>query len=86
MAVLPRPGDGPLLPGVDATSPRTQELVDDEVRRILDECYVTALGLLADHRDRLEALARLLLERETLDEPDIYAAVGFARPGSSTAS
>ncbi len=86
VAVLPRPGDGPLLPGVDATSPRTQELVDDEVRRILDECYVTALGLLADHRDRLEALARLLLERETLDEPDIYAAVGFARPGSSTAS
>ena len=80
VAVLPRPGDGPLLPGVDATSPKTQELVDAEVRRIVEQCYATALRLLAEHRPRLDALAALLLERETLDEPDIYTVVGFPRP------
>ncbi|MGD9751782.1 MAG: ATP-dependent zinc metalloprotease FtsH [Acidimicrobiia bacterium] len=86
VAVLPRPGEGPLLPGADATSPRTQELVDGEVRRIIDECYQAALALLVEHRDRLDALAGELLHRETLDEPDIYAVVGFARPTPATAS
>ncbi len=80
VAVLPRPGEGPLLPGVDASSPKTMELVDLEVRRIVDECYAAALALLADHRDRLDALAQELLRRETLDEPDVYAVLGFPRP------
>ncbi len=80
VAVLPRPGESVLLPGVDMTSPKTQELVDSEVRRIVDECYAIALGLLAEHRVRLDQLALHLLERETLDEPDIYAVVGFPRP------
>jgi cell division protease FtsH len=80
VAVLPRPGDGPLLPGADAASPKTQELVDAEVRRIVEECYAQAQQLLVDHRARLDALAGALLERETLDEPDIYAIVGLHRP------
>jgi len=80
VAVLPRPADGPLLPGVELVSPRTQELVDGEVRRIVEECYATAVQLLITHRDRLDALAGVLLERETLDEPDIYTVVGLPRP------
>ena len=86
VAVLPRPGDSPLFPGVDGASPRTQELVDAEVRRIVEECYAAALSLLAEHRSRLDALAGELLVRETLDEPDIYAVVGFARPVPASAS
>jgi cell division protease FtsH len=82
VSVLPGPGDEPLLfPGQGGqASPTTMELVDSEVRRIVEECYAEALRLLADHRDQLEALARALLERETLDEPDAYEVAGIDRP------
>ncbi len=56
---------------------------DSEVRRIIDECHATAHGVLRDHRERLEVLAHRLLERETRDESEIYAAVGFDRPLST---
>jgi cell division protease FtsH len=58
-------------------SEATRQLVDSEVRRIIDECYDTALALLNENRSRLEALATTLLERETLDEADAYDAAGF---------
>jgi cell division protease FtsH len=61
-----------------ATSERTRQLVDEEVRQIVEECYDDACGLLEANRDRLDALARALLERETLDELDAYR-----WPGSS---
>ena len=37
VAVLPRDGSGPLLPGAAETSPDTQALIDVEVRRIIDD-------------------------------------------------
>jgi cell division protease FtsH len=81
VAVLPGPADDPMLfPGVDSVSPQTRELVDAEVRRIVEECYAEAIRLLGDNRDKLEALASTLLERETLDELDIYRVVGIERP------
>jgi cell division protease FtsH len=81
ISVLPGPDEGPLFPGVGPpVSPRTQETVDAEVRRIVEGCYAEALSLLADHRDKLEALARALLERETLDEDDAYRVAGVPRP------
>jgi cell division protease FtsH len=54
--------------------------VDREVRRIIDECYVEALAKLTANRDKLEALTQALLEHETLDEADAYAAAGVPRP------
>jgi cell division protease FtsH len=82
VSVLPGPADQPLLfPGQGGqASATTMELVDSEVRRIVEECYAEALRLLGDHREQLEALAHALLERETLDEPDAYEAAGIARP------
>jgi cell division protease FtsH len=82
VSVLPGPADEPLLfPGQGGqASATTMELVDSEVRRIVEECYAEALRLLGDHREQLEALAHALLERETLDEPDAYEAAGIARP------
>src|SRR5687767_3975550 len=47
---------------------RTQELMDEEVRRIVDECYQRAVTVLKEHRPQLDAIAAALLERETLDE------------------
>jgi cell division protease FtsH len=58
----------------------TRELVDSEVRKIIDECYVAAVERLNEHRDQLETLTKELLEHETLDEDDAYRAAGFDRP------
>jgi cell division protease FtsH len=84
VSVLPRPGYGyqSPFPGVDGNSPSesTRELVDAEVRRIVDECYSRALQQLRDNRERLDGLAHSLLEHETLDEKDAYAAAGFEWP------
>ena len=79
VSVLPGPADDPrFFPGTGAgPSEATQQLVDSEVRRIVDECYDRARELLRDNRERLESLAGALLERETLDERDAYAVAGF---------
>jgi cell division protease FtsH len=79
IAVLPRDGAGPLLPGAAESSPQTQELVDEEVRRIVDEAHTEVLELLRDNRDKLDSLAEALLEHETLDEEDAYSAAGVER-------
>jgi cell division protease FtsH len=68
--------DGMLLPGAMPASEPTQELVDKEVRRIVDEAEDEVITLLQQERDRLEALATALLERETLDQTDAYEAAG----------
>src|SRR3712207_299009 len=80
IAVLPSEGQStPLLPGAAQTSEATQQLVDEEVRRIVDEAHAAVSKLLADHRDRLDSLTEALLAAETLDEDDAYAAAGVQR-------
>ena len=78
-----RPGARPatafvLAGGAGQVSERTRELVDDEVRRITDECYADALSALSAERQRLDSLAEALLEREPLDELDAYRAAGLS--------
>jgi cell division protease FtsH len=83
VSVLPGPNDEPLLlagTGPGGPSQRTLELVDSEVRKIVDACYDEALRLLNDNRVKLESLTKALLEHETLDEADAYAAAGMPRP------
>ncbi len=87
VSVLPSGQDDPQFLGGSSPggpSEATRRLVDEEVRRIVDECYVEALDTLGRHRDQLESLARALLEHETLDEADAYAAAGVARSRVST--
>jgi cell division protease FtsH len=79
LTVAPQDGQSPLLPGAEPVSEATQELIDAEVRRIVDEEQGATEQLLADNRDRLDSLAEALLERETLDEADAYAAAGIER-------
>ncbi len=52
-------------------SERTAQLVDQEVKKFLDEAYARAKRILEENRDLLEAIAEALLERETLDREDI---------------
>ncbi|MBS1843888.1 MAG: ATP-dependent zinc metalloprotease FtsH, partial [Actinobacteria bacterium] len=72
--------DGALLPGALPASEPTQELVDREVRRIVDEAEEDVLELLRRERARLEALAEALLQRETLDQPEAYEVAGVPLP------
>jgi cell division protease FtsH len=81
IAVLPSDGQGPLLPGVSEVSEATQEIVDREVRRIVDAAHAEVTRLLTEHRAKLDSLTAALLEAETLDEPDAYVAAGVQRDG-----
>ena len=85
ISVIPRDGSGPFLPGVAEVSPDTQKLLDDEVRRIVTEAHDEVVTLLTENRARLDALASALLEHETLDEDDAYAAAGVTRPRATPA-
>ena len=49
----------------------TARKIDAEVKRIIDECYQKAVELLTAHRDKLDLLTNLLIERETLDGRDV---------------
>jgi cell division protease FtsH len=83
IAVISRDGSAQ-LPGTAETSPATQQLVDDEVRRIVDDAYREVVELLRNNRSRLDSLASALLEHETLDEHAAYAAAGI--PGNGRAA
>jgi cell division protease FtsH len=74
IALLQRDGGSLGTPPEAAQS--TQELLDGEVRRIVDEAYSDVLALLREHRTRLDALAEALLSEETLDQDAAYAAAG----------
>jgi len=50
-------------------SEQAAEEIDNEVRRILQTAYNEAKTLLNENRDKLDALVRILLDRETLDRP-----------------
>jgi cell division protease FtsH len=76
ITVLPSEANGPLFPGSSETSAETQRLIDDEVRRLVDEAHADVTQLLSDHRRKLDGLARALLAAETLDAPAAYAAAG----------
>jgi cell division protease FtsH len=80
IAVLPSEAQGPLLPGVSEVSQATQELIDREVKRIVDEQYEAVTRLLTENRDKLDSLTERLLEEETLDMDDAYAAAGLVAP------
>jgi len=52
-------------------SGETAKLIDQEVRRIIDDCYATARQLLEDNRDKLEMMTQALMKFETIDADQI---------------
>ena len=52
-------------------SEQMAQMVDGEVKRLLDEAYVKAMELLNEHRDLLERITEALLDRETIDREDL---------------
>ena len=64
-------------------SEATQQKVDAEIRRILDEQYALARKLLEDNRDKVEAMMTALMEYETIDADqinDIMAGIPVRAP------
>jgi AFG3 family protein len=57
-------------------SEKTSELIDIEVRKLINEVYVRTMQLLIDKRDGLEKLAEKLLEKEILFQADLEEILG----------
>jgi cell division protease FtsH len=73
ITLLPGDGQGPVS-GASEPSPQIQWLIDEEVRRIVDEAHAEVTQLLREHREQLDSLTHALLAAETLDAADAYAA------------
>jgi cell division protease FtsH len=70
-------GRGP-LPSQRAYSDATAELVDAEVRRIIDECFAAACVQLKNHRKQLDDLVEALLVEDTLNQQRILDIAGIS--------
>jgi len=53
------------------TSEKTAELIDKEIKKLIDQAYTQARQLIEDNKDKMEALAKALLKYETLDASDV---------------
>ena len=59
--------------------------IDEEVRRLVGECYANARRILERHRDKLDAIAAALIEKESLNQDDIDAIVNGPEKGGDGA-
>ena len=55
-----------------SASDATSELIDQEIKRIVDQAYDEAKKILSDNKNKLELLTKELLEKETLDGKEIH--------------
>ena len=54
----------------------TAEVIDSEVRKLVDEAYARTLALVEDKKDQVKAVAELLLAKETISHIDVSNAIG----------
>ncbi|MFA4842468.1 MAG: ATP-dependent zinc metalloprotease FtsH [Candidatus Omnitrophota bacterium] len=57
----------------------TARLIDEEVKKIVDESYLKAKSLLQSNLDKLKALSSALLEKETLDAEVVKQLLGIQK-------
>ena len=57
-------------------SEQTAEMIDNEVRKLIDEAYLRTKTLLTDKKGDVEKLAKALLEKEVLFQSDVEALIG----------
>ena len=60
-------------------SEATAQRIDVEVNRMLREAYAKAIEILKTHRDKLDLITRLLIERETLDGAEVLDLIRHGR-------
>ena len=56
-------------------SEQTAAAIDEEIQRIINECYVDAKAILSEHIDKLHFVAEYLLAHETMDGDQFKAAM-----------
>ncbi len=61
-------------------SEATARLIDEEVKRIVDEAYLRAKGLLSSNADKLKILSNALSEKEVLDGEEVKKLLGIQKP------
>jgi cell division protease FtsH len=61
-------------------SEQTAREIDEEVKRLLDDSYAEAKGILTAHRADLRRVVAELLKRETLDGETLYKLIGKEMP------
>ncbi len=61
-------------------SGKTAALIDEEVRRIITECYKRCEDILTEHIDKLHFVAEFLLKNESMDEEQFRAAMEMDNP------
>ncbi len=77
-SVSPRPMFG-IWRGMDEgteLSPKMHDAVDAEIKKIMDSCYKGAQEMLKKHKAKLDAVAKALLEKETLEGEEFEKIVG----------
>jgi len=60
-------------------SDETARLIDEEVKKIVDDAYLKAKSLLEEHLDKLKILFSALLEKEVLDGEEVKAMLGIEK-------
>jgi cell division protease FtsH len=63
-----------------SVSGETARLIDEEVRRIIDECYGRARQILVDNRNKLDMMAEALVQYETIDAAQIDDIMAGRKP------
>jgi cell division protease FtsH len=58
----------------------TAKQIDEEVKKIVDETYLRVKEILTEKKDKMEELARLLLEKEVVEEVDLKKILGLTPP------
>jgi len=57
-------------------SEKTAKAMDEEAKQIVDEAYQRTLSLLREHKDGVEKVAKMLLDKETITHDDVYELIG----------
>jgi cell division protease FtsH len=61
-------------------SDETADKIDGEIRRVIDEAYDMASKLLNEHREELDKISSLLMDKETIDREEFEALVAGEDP------
>ncbi|MDT8427805.1 MAG: ATP-dependent zinc metalloprotease FtsH [Pseudomonadales bacterium] len=61
-------------------SGETAKIIDEEIKRIIDECYTRARDILEANRDKLELMKDALMEYETIDTEQINDIMSGRKP------
>jgi cell division protease FtsH len=67
-------------------SEETARDIDIEVKAIIEQCYLRAKELLTKNRDKLETMAKRLIEKEVIDIDETLTLLGMSRPPAKTNS